>query len=181
MKKTLNANYDISGSDWKKIILVIISAAFGIFVLIFSVLKGIDNSQNIRIDPIPNINKLSRKVIRINSTSESFEFDVYIADTEESRTTGLMNVKSLADDEGMLFIFPDSSFRSFWMKNTYVPLDMLFFDENKKFINMHENATPLNESKRYISEKPAMYVLEVKTGAVKNIEFSPETTFEIIE
>ncbi len=55
-------------------------------------------------------------------------FSVEIADNEEEQARGLMFRESMADDRGMLFIFEDDQPRAFWMKNTYIPLDILYFD-----------------------------------------------------
>jgi|SRR3989344_779539 len=62
------------------------------------------------------------KTLRIGETS----LEVLVADTEEKRTKGLMNVTEFADDTGMLFIFPDASSRTFWNKNTLIPLDIIW-------------------------------------------------------
>ena len=62
------------------------------------------------------------KTLQIGETS----LEVLIADTEEKRTLGLMGVTKLATDSGMLFIFPDSSARTFWNKNTLIPLDLIW-------------------------------------------------------
>lgn len=181
MKKTLNENNNISSNNWKTILLIFASTLVGGFILIFSLLKNIENSQQIKIDPIPNANQLSKKKIEINTESEVFVIEAYIAEEEESRATGLMNVKELANDEGMLFIFPDSAIRSFWMKNTYIPLDIIFFDSKRKLINYHENAVPLDISKRYESDKPTKFVLELKAGSVEKYKLNSETTIKILE
>jgi hypothetical protein len=57
-------------------------------------------------------------------------FGVELADTDEKRTLGLMFRDSMPDDQGMLFIFPGETRRSFWMKNTRIPLDIFYFDSN---------------------------------------------------
>ena len=93
---------------------------------------------------------------------------VELADDDNERAMGLMYRKEMSDNEGMLFIFPDSQMRAFWMKNTLIPLDILYFDDNKKLINISENTPPCkNTSTRcpnYPSTKPAKYVLEINAG-----------------
>jgi len=64
----------------------------------------------------------------------------------------------------MLFVFPREAPRSFWMRNTYLPLDMLFLTEDGEIINVEPHARPLDVKPRYASEKPARYVLEVNAG-----------------
>lgn len=175
MKKTLNEN------NWKTVVLIFTSAVLGGFILIMSLFKSIENSQEIKIDPLANANQLTKKQIKISSNDEFYYYEVYIADNDQSRATGLMNIKDLPQDEGMLFIFPDSQPRSFWMKNTYLPLDIIFFDVNKKFINFHGNTKPLDESIRYISDKPAKYALELNAGIAVGLNLNNESTLEIID
>jgi uncharacterized membrane protein (UPF0127 family) len=180
LKKTLNENNSIE-TNWKTILLVLVSTVLGGFILIFSLFKNIENTQQIKVDPLANANQLTKKRIEILSNNESFYYDVYIAEDEESRATGLMNIKTLPENEGMLFIFPDSQIRSFWMKNTYLPLDIIFFDSSMKFINSHENTEPLNESIKYLSDKPAKYALELNAGMVNSLELNSESTLIIID
>jgi uncharacterized membrane protein (UPF0127 family) len=92
-------------------------------------------------------------------------FAVTIANTQQERTTGLMNVSKLASDKGMLFEFQNSAPRSFWMKNTLIPLDIIFVDENQKIIFIHQNVQPckIQDCPSYTSNNlSAKYVLEIK-------------------
>lgn len=102
-------------------------------------------------------------------------FIVELADDDQSRAMGLMYRKEMADGEGMLFIFPDSQTRAFWMKNTLIPLDILYFDHNRRLVSISENTPPCkNTSTRcpnYPSAKPAKYVLEINAGLSQNYGF----------
>ena len=90
---------------------------------------------------------------------------VEVATTPMQHQYGLMFVTALGDDEGMLFVFKANAMRSFWMKNTLIPLDMLFFDGKGQLVNAVENVLPQTlESRR--SAAPARYVLELKGGSV---------------
>ena len=89
---------------------------------------------------------------------------VEIADDKSEQRTGLMYRRELAPTAGMLFIFPDEDIRSFWMKNTYVSLDMIFLDAEEKIVSIQKNTRPLT-TKSYASEGPAKYVLEVPAGS----------------
>lgn len=71
--------------------------------------------------------------------------------------------KSLDDKAGMFFIFQREELRHFWMKNTLIPLDLVFIDNNFLVVDIHKNAKPLDES-IISSRKPARYVLEIKAG-----------------
>ncbi|MEM6684416.1 MAG: DUF192 domain-containing protein [Bacteroidota bacterium] len=89
--------------------------------------------------------------------------DVEFAETNYERETGLMYRKSMEEKQAMLFIFESSRPQSFYMKNTYIPLDIIYLDENKKIVSFQKNAQPLNEQ-GLPSVQPAMYVLEINAG-----------------
>lgn len=89
-----------------------------------------------------------------------------LALTRSERTIGLMYRKQLGDLEGMLFVFNTEEPRSFWMRNTYVELDMVYLDKDLKVVSIYEKAVPLSEEPRP-SAKPAQFVLEVRGGKAK--------------
>lgn len=93
---------------------------------------------------------------------------VEIADTGAKQEQGLMNRNSLKDGEGMLFVFEDARARTFWMKNTFVDLDIGFFDKNKKLFDIQTmKASPSvmeTHLQTYQSQGPALYALEVPAG-----------------
>jgi hypothetical protein len=91
------------------------------------------------------------------------KFKVEIADNDASRERGLMFRKSLAPDAGMLFDFKVPQGVQFWMKNTLIPLDMLFIDEHGTVLNVAANATPLSETD-IPSAGPVLGVLELRGG-----------------
>ena len=88
---------------------------------------------------------------------------VEVADTPERQSLGLMYRKELASDAGMLFVFPASQHLTFWMKNTFIPLDMLFIGDDRRIVGIVKNATPFTTTSR---EVPGVsrYVLEVNAG-----------------
>ena len=96
-----------------------------------------------------------------NGTTISVE----IADTYEERGRGLMCRSSLESNSGMIFIFPEEQQLSFWMKNTLIPLDIIFINSEYEVVSIHKNTTPLNDQKTYQSNLPAQYALELKAGA----------------
>jgi uncharacterized membrane protein (UPF0127 family) len=89
--------------------------------------------------------------------------DIEIADDEYTTQTGLMYRSNMDDTQAMLFVFPDSDYRSFYMKNTQIALDIIFIAEDKTIVSIQKNAQPMNETS-LPSESPAKYVLEVNAG-----------------
>ena len=93
-------------------------------------------------------------------------FSVEIADSDVERTRGLMGREFLASDRGMLFIFEREGNYPFWMKDTLIPLDMIWLNADKEIVYIFENAQPCLEEPCEIiyPEGDAMYVLEVNAG-----------------
>ncbi|MBT8187645.1 MAG: DUF192 domain-containing protein [Croceitalea sp.] len=89
--------------------------------------------------------------------------NIEIAESDYETQTGLMYRDSLEDDQGMLFIFPDVAIHSFYMKNTAIPLDIIFIDSNFKIVSFQKNAKPFDET-GLSSQLPIKYVLEVNAG-----------------
>ena len=86
-----------------------------------------------------------------------------VASTPGDRALGLMYRKELPGNAGMLFVFPDEAPRSFWMKNTFLPLDIIFVSGNSSVVSIVAGAVPHSETPR-ASEGPARYVVEVLAG-----------------
>lgn len=104
--------------------------------------------------------------------------DIEIADTPYKRETGLMYRESMEDNQGMLFIFPDVAPRSFFMKNTYIPLDIIYMSNDTTVVSFKENAQPRDESP-IPSNVPAKFVLEINGGKMAewNIEVGDRMRF----
>jgi uncharacterized membrane protein (UPF0127 family) len=99
----------------------------------------------------------------VNSASGAHAFTVEVVDTPETRAQGLMYVMELAPDAGMLFDFKEERVVSFWMRNTFIPLDMIFITADGVVKNVHVNARP-HDTTSIPSDGPVQYVLEIPGG-----------------
>jgi uncharacterized membrane protein (UPF0127 family) len=117
-------------------------------------------------------------LVKADNDSIIADFNIEIADNEYETQRGLMDRKSMKDTDAMLFIFPDMQMRAFYMKNTLIPLDIIYLDNNNTIISIQENAEPLNEDS-LPSGSPAQYVLEINGGLSKrlNIEVGDKMNF----
>jgi uncharacterized membrane protein (UPF0127 family) len=102
-----------------------------------------------------------------------------VARTDEEREQGLMYRQELPDGTGMLFVFDDMEVRSFWMENTYVPLDIAFMDASYVVVSIDHMAPLTNDS--HDSAGPAMFALEVPRGwfAAHGVERGDRATIEM--
>jgi len=110
----------------------------------------------------------------INSNKICFSencFNVEIASTSEELSKGLMFRENLEKNSGMLFVFPEENFHNFWMKNTLIPLDIIWINSNKKIIFIEHNVQPCLEEicETYSSDEKALYVLEINGGMAEEI------------
>lgn len=101
--------------------------------------------------------------LAIQSGESIHRFDVEYADTPQKQEQGLMFRKSLDDNKGMLFAFPQNRSVTFWMKNTLIPLDMIFIDASNTISFIHHRAIPHDETP-VSSNGPIIAVLEIPGG-----------------
>jgi len=108
-------------------------------------------------------------------------FSVDLATTAEDQRMGLMFRDEMADDHGMLFIFPTENWRSFWMKNTRIALDIFYFDAELKLVSVSENTPPCRTERcpSYPSKGPARYVLELNAGKAQQLGVQPGDVLEL--
>jgi len=101
--------------------------------------------------------------VAIDTGGRKVLFRVEVAVTPEEHARGLMYRSRLADDAGMVFVFEEPSIQRFWMKNTLIPLDMIFIGKDRKIVGVVENAAPETETERMVGA-PSQYVLEIGGG-----------------
>ena len=111
----------------------------------------------------------SNEKIDVSIYNKNITFNVEVAKTIEERRIGLMYRKKLLDNEGMLFIFPREKIIKLWMKNTYIPLDVIFISENKVIVDMKKNMEKLSET-IVKSKVKSRYALEFNAGLINKLD-----------
>ena len=111
----------------------------------------------------------SNENIEVSIYNKNITFNVEVAKTIEERRTGLMYRKKLLNNEGMLFIFPREKIIQLWMKNTYIPLDVIFISENKVIVDIKKNMEKLSET-IVKSKVKSRYVLEFNAGLINKLD-----------
>ena len=105
-------------------------------------------------------------LVRVSADGGEVAIGAEVADSQAEHARGLMWRRSLAEDRGMLFLFSHEALHAFWMKNTLIPLDMVFISENMEIVDIIQNVQPCKNSPcpSYIPLQNAKYVLEVNGG-----------------
>lgn len=116
--------------------------------------------------------RLPTAQIEVDTSSGPVKFTVELATDDASRSHGLMFRTDLAADAGMLFEFDKDGFRSFWMKNTPLPLDLLFIRSDGTISTISENAIPYSEE-TILSSEPVRAVLEINGGRAHALGIEP--------
>ncbi|PHQ29539.1 DUF192 domain-containing protein [Leeuwenhoekiella nanhaiensis] len=124
--------------------------------------KTNSNTESLKQEKITFTPEGSLEIFKKDSSVVSLSIE--LAETAYEIETGLMYRESMEPNQGMLFIFEDERPHNFYMKNTYIPLDLFFITKDQKIATIIKNAKPLDESS-LPSEVPVQYVLEVNAGA----------------
>ena len=111
----------------------------------------------------------SNEKIDVSIYNKNITFNVEVAKTMEERRSGLMYRKKLLDNEGMLFVFPREKIIQLWMKNTYIPLDVIFISENKVIVDIKKNLERLSET-IVRSKVKSRYALEFNAGLINKFD-----------
>lgn len=119
-----------------------------------------------------------RGQLRIVGRADSPVFVVELAQTAQERSQGLMYRRHLAQDAGMVFFMPDDKPQRFWMRNTLIPLDMIFVDSGWKVVGVVERVPPLTEQSRGV-DAPSRYVVELASGQADRWHIGVGTHLEL--
>ena len=113
----------------------------------------------------------SETVVYLKGSFGQARFSIEVADNEPERAKGLMHRESLASSAGMLFVYPRAQSLSFWMRNTLIPLDMIFVDQQGVIQHIHHQAQPLDETP-IPGGRGLTHVLEINGGLAKRLGIS---------
>lgn len=118
-------------------------------------------------------------LVRVHAESGMHTFEVEVADSASERERGLMNRTDLDDDDGMLFVFPEDVYTSFWMKDTPLSLDIIFLDSDREIVFIAPSTVP-NSTDMITPDRAIRYVLEVKAGfaARSGIQVGNQVSFD---
>ena len=111
-------------------------------------------------------------VLVVSASSACYRFDIFLALTREQQRRGLMFVRELPSTSGMLFVYPEEMTLSIWMKNTFIPLDIVFAGADGRISSIYKDATP-QSLKSMSSKEPASYVLELNAGVTDALGIGP--------
>ncbi len=130
-----------------------------------------------------NQNLPKQNLTFIKKNRQQIDIQVEVASTKQEREIGLMNRKKLPNKTGMLFVFDKSELVHFWMKNTLIPLDMIFIDENYKIEYIVQNVQPCfktnsNLCERISSVSKIRYVVELPAGSTQKYNIQIKDTVQ---
>ena len=111
---------------------------------------------------------LEKQPLTFVTAAGKHQITVEVAATDQERSTGLMFRKSLGDKEGMIFVYPDDELITMWMKNTYIPLDMIFVRADGTIQRIAQDTEPFSEQTISSGDK-VRAVIEVKAGSAKRL------------
>ena len=157
-------------------VILIVAVAVFIMLNLSNNNKKYDNPQNSERSKVEesafHFTKMGELTFLSKAGKIKAKIDIEIAETNESRAQGLMYRDKMKENQGMLFIFAKEQMQSFWMKNTIIPLDIIFINAKKKIVNIQKNTTPYSLDS-YPSIAPAKYVLEVNAGFTGKYKIEP--------
>jgi len=136
---------------------------FLIAFLIFQISCKEGSKKEIKTTTVAFKKEGTLQILQKDTDSILAHLDIEIADSDYERETGLMYRNAMEMNQGMLFIFDDVSMHYFYMKNTQIPLDLIYLDEKRRIASFQKNAQPMNENS-LSSKVPVKYVLEINAG-----------------
>lgn len=153
----------IQKKGFNKVVSGIIAVAFILFIILFNLPKTQKHGNSAVNQSIIKFTKDGELTFQSAEGKYISKIDIEIADDDNKRVRGLMDRLSMEEEQGMLFLFPYETIQSFWMKNTVIPLDLIFVNKENVIVTIRKDAIPFDTG-QYTSTKPALIVVEVVAG-----------------
>lgn len=180
MTKSKSKSVKNNRSNLYKIFVAIVLLAFIVLMLsdLFTSKPKLVNTENIKKAEEYKFTKNGELSFQSADGNYIDAIDLEFADNDHERSQGLMFRTEMAENQGMLFIFPSEARQSFYMKNTVISLDMIFINSKLEIVTIHKNTKPYDLSS-YASTAPAQYVLETVSGYTdkRNIKIGDKVIF----
>ena len=143
-----------------------------IFSLVAVVLLAVFGFFLLRQNKLPLVN-----IVFLNEGNKAVEISAEIAKTKQQLAVGLSRRKEMPENQGMLFLFDEEQFLAFWMKDTFIPLDLIFLNKDKQIVKIVKLAQPCEGENcpSYFSDFESQYVIEAKGGFCEKYSIT-ETT-----
>jgi len=160
-----------------RLLLIFFAVIIALSFLLFSIFTPKRNKPTARQSSsysksAPSFRKDGSLSIFLPKNPSPIILDIEIADNDQERMRGLMDRQNLPDNAGMLFVFSNDEPRSFWMKNTFISLDIIYINFRKEIVSIQKYTQP-KSTYSIPSEKPARYVLEVNAGFTDKYGIKP--------
>lgn len=142
------------------------------------------DSGSTNLQPAGILSEEPQQLAAVGAELAGHSLEIMLARTFDEKTQGLMFYESLAEDRGMLFVYSEPRLMSFWMHNTKIELDLIFFSEQltiTEFIKSMQPGygLPTSQLPRYVSKFPAQYALELKAGMIDKLGLKVGDRLEI--
>lgn len=148
------------------------------FLLIFLTFFACKKDKTKVVKPIEINFEKEAELYFIQNADTIKTIDVELAESDYEQQTGLMHRSAMKMNQGMLFIYPDERSRpTFYMKNTQIPLDLIYINADKQIVEINKNAQPYDENP-IRAEQPAQYVLEVNAGFADRYKINNSITID---
>jgi uncharacterized membrane protein (UPF0127 family) len=138
-----------------------------LLVLVFLFSCKEESNKTIKTEEVIFSKEGTLQIFKKETDTLLINLNIEIAESDYETQTGLMYRKGMERNQAMLFIFPEATIHSFYMKNTAFPLDIIFINENQRIASLQENAEPFNQN-GLSSQVPVKYVLEVNAGLAED-------------
>jgi uncharacterized membrane protein (UPF0127 family) len=133
---------------------------FTSFLILGTILSIYTTGQQNNIGKLKINNQLE---VKINTCT----FYLQKSSSTIEKDRGLMFIKSMDTSQGMIFLYNEPEYLSFWMLNTFIPLDIIYIDSNNQIVTIHNNTKPLNDNILYNSSSKSQYVIELNANITK--------------